>query len=321
MLQNNSFENPVTSGIGNHFYATIPHWAITNVTPANPSPFNIILAGAGYANNPEATPPDGGAQYLDINAASGTIQQSFTLPGDGMVSMGGWFSVRDFPQALGGLNLRIVNGSGVTVASASTSFTASDPIGLWKHASVQYVPLPAGTYTFEADIPNYANFDIASVVYYPPLTVDKSGSALWDPVNGSIDPKMVPGAIAAYAITVTSPASYTVTADSMELVDATPEGAAIVLTDAGGGTGPITLNAGGSGLSVHYGGLGSSSDGVEFSADRGISWTYVPTVDADGIDPAVTHVRIRLSGSMAAASSATLGLRYMVRPGNEIAAQ
>jgi len=38
----------------------------------------------------------------------------------------------------------------------------------------------------------------------------------------------------------------------------------------------------------------------------------VPTADADGVDAAVTHVRIRPKGTMAAGSSFTINLRGLV---------
>ena len=38
--------------------------------------------------------------------------------------------------------------------------------------------------------------------------------------------------------------------------------------------------------------LASSTDDIEFSSDNGSTWSYTPVPDANGVDPAVTNVRI-----------------------------
>src|SRR5690606_28427597 len=100
LLLNRSFETPATPANGNNFYATIANWSVINVTPAQAQPFNVIRPWSGYAGNPTATPAGGGAQYFDVNAASGDLRQSVTIAGPGMLDFSGWFSVRDNQQAL-----------------------------------------------------------------------------------------------------------------------------------------------------------------------------------------------------------------------------
>ncbi|MFM6853803.1 MAG: hypothetical protein ACKOUM_06955 [Sphingopyxis sp.] len=312
MLLNPSFEDPVVPGEGNNFYATIPHWTVTNLSPVVSAPFNVIRPGPSYPNNPAQTPPGGGIQYLDITSASGTIQQVVTLPTAGMISLGGWFSVRDGSHALTGLVVQVRNSGGAIIASASVSFTDAEPIGLWKHASVSAFPVAAGTYTFEAVIPDSANVDLVSLYFYPPLTITKSSSALVDPVNGASGPKMIPAGVAAYAITVTTPGAYTVSADTIAVTDLTPPALSLMVSDAGGGTGPIAFAAGGSALSVSYAGLGSQSDDIDFSSDGGVSWAYIPTPDGNGADAAVTNIRVRPRGAMPPSTSFSVTLRYRI---------
>ena len=62
LLANGSFETPVTPANGNNFYVTIPSWTITNVTPIQPTPYNVIRPFAGYAGNPTVTPAGGGVR-------------------------------------------------------------------------------------------------------------------------------------------------------------------------------------------------------------------------------------------------------------------
>lgn len=54
------------------------------------------------------------------------------------------------------------------------------------------------------------------------LTIAKTSSLLSDPVNGSINPKSIPGAIVTYTLTVANTGPSTVTANSVFIVDALP---------------------------------------------------------------------------------------------------
>ncbi len=315
LLVNRSFESPVVPNNGNNFYATIPNWTVINVNPATQTlPFNVIRPFAGYANNPTAPPTGGGIQYLDINGASGNIRQTITIPSDGMIDFSGWYSVRDFPQALSGLTINIRTAGGALVGTVSTSFVAADPIGLWKLAASANLPITAGTYIFEAEIPNFANFDLASVVFKPAMTLTKTSAPFSDPIRGTTNPLHIPGGIAEYNISGSTPASYSVTSGSIIVGDATPVGSDLVVTDiAGAGSGPALFAAGSSGLAYIFTSLASGTDDIEFSNNSGASYAYVPTADANGVDPAVTTVRVRPRNAMAASTSFSVRLRYRIR--------
>lgn len=314
LLSNRSFEAPVAPANGNNFYATIPNWTIVNLTPSVAQPFNIIRPFAGYANNPTATPPGGGVQYFDVTSAAGSLRQTITLPSNGMIDISGWFSVRDLQQNLTGLNINIRTLAGALIATTSTSFVASDPLGLWKQAASVNIPLTAGSYIFEVDMPDFANFDLASAVFKPAATLTKTSAPVSDPLNGSINPKLIPGGIAEYTIVATTPASYTVSANTIVLSDTTPVGSELIVVDIGGaGSGPAAFVPGTTGLTYSFTGLASATDTIDFSNNGGASWSYAPVADANGADPAVTTVRVRPQGTMAASSSATLRLRYRIR--------
>jgi trimeric autotransporter adhesin len=314
LLSNRSFETPVTPANGNNFYATIPNWTVINVTPAQPQPFNVIRAWSGYTGNPTVTPAGGGLQYLDINSATGSIRQTITLPSNGMIDISGWFSVRDYAQALTGLNINIRTTGGTLVATVSTSFAVNDPIGLWKQAASANIPLAAGSYIFEVDIPDFANVDLVSAVFKPALTLTKSSAPFSDPLNGTTNPKLIPGGVAEYTIVATSPAGYTVSNNTIVLTDATPANAELIVADiAGAGSGPAGFAAGSSGLTYSFTSLASATDNIDFSNNGGASWIYTPVADANGADPAVTNVRLRPQGTMAASSSATFRLRYRIK--------
>lgn len=315
MLLNRSFETPVAPANGNNFYATMPNWTVTPGT-AQALPVNIVKPWSGYTGNPTVPPTGGGIQYFDVNATSGIIRQSVTFAAAGMIDISGWFAVRDNQQALSGLTINVRNASNVVVATASTSFVATDAIGLWKEASAANIPVPAGTYTFEIVLPNEANCDLMSLVYKPPLTITKTHAVVSDPTNLTTNPKLIPGAISQYVINVANPATYTVTSNSVRIVDATPVNTDLVVTDIGAvGSGPASFTQGApsSTLTYSYTSLGSTTDNIDFSNNGGSTWTYTPVANANGVDTAVTHVRVRPQGTMAASSSFSIRLRYRVR--------
>jgi hypothetical protein len=314
LLQNRSFETPVAPALGNNFYTTIPNWTIFSIAPAQTQPWNIILPSTSYANNPSAPPTGGGVQYLDINSAAGTIRQTVTIPSQGMVDISGWFSVRDFPQALSGLTINVRDSGGALVGTVSTSFVATDPIGLWKQATTANIPVLAGTYIFEVVIPDFGNFDLASMVFKPAISVAKTNAAYSDPVNGLTNPKQIPGGVTEYIITATTPASYSVTSNTVIVADPTPASTELIVTDIGAvGSGPAAFAAGTTGLTYGFTSLASATDDIEFSNNGGTSWTYTPVADANGADAAVTNVRMRPKGIMAASSTLTFRLRYRIK--------
>ena len=310
LLLNRSFETPVAPANGNNFYTTIANWTVINVTPAQAQPFNVIKPWTGYAGNPTAPPTGGGTQYLDVNAASGDLRQSVTVGAPGMLDFSGWFSVRDSQQALSGLTINVRNSGGTVIATATTSFLATDPIGLWKQVSGANVPVTAGTYTFEAVVPNPANFDLASLVFKPALAVTKTSVPYSDPVNGTTSPKLIPGAVAEYTISATSPAAYTVASNTIVVTDPTPANMELVVNTAGG---PAAFTAGATGLTYAFTSLASTTDRIDFSNTNGATWTYTPVANANGTDPAVTNIRLRPQGTMAASSTFSFRVRYRIK--------
>lgn len=148
-----------------------------------------------------------------------------------------------------------------------------------------------------------------------PLTIVKLVTTLSDPVNGAVNPKAIPGALAEYLVIVTNPATSAIDTDSMTINDPLPGGVELRVADiAGSGSGPVLFVDGTpvSGLTYSFTSLGSTTDDVDFSNNGGITWTYVPTPDVDGLDPAVTDIRIRPKGSFNG-SNAQFTLRFRVR--------
>lgn len=147
----------------------------------------------------------------------------------------------------------------------------------------------------------------------PAVRVTKSISVIWDPINGEKDPKIIPGSIIRSVIRIENRSDAPLADSILEIVDniTAPLQLKLGSLDGTGGA-PIIMADGSrsSNLRFDYTGLQSSNDDVDFSNDGGVTWTYVPSFDADGADGGVTSVRVHPRGGMAANSSFTIELRY-----------
>jgi hypothetical protein len=79
----------------------------------------------------------------------------------------------------------------------------------------------------------------------------------------------------------------------------------------GAGSGPVAFTALTSGLTYTFLSLASATDDVSFSNDGGASYLYTPVPNANGVDSAVTHIRINPKGTFGVAS--TFQLLFRVR--------
>lgn len=153
----------------------------------------------------------------------------------------------------------------------------------------------------------------ATIQVSAPLTIVKVSAVYSDPLNDTTNPKLIPGSYVYYTVTVANPGGVPVTSGSILVTDATPADLSLYVANLPSATGPILFGAGSSGATYTFSGLASTTDDLEFSNNGGTTWTYVPTANGAGVDPAVTHMRIRPKGNMAAASSFTLNFGYLVK--------
>jgi hypothetical protein len=320
LLVNRSFETPVAPLSGNNFYtaanyATVGGWTVTG-TLANP--VNVIKPTATYNGGP--TVAQNGTQYFDVNSSAGTARQIVTIPSDGLIDFSTFFSTRDGNQTVSGfqVNIRRNDAAQTIVYSVAAAFTTADPLYSWKRAGLDNQPIAAGTYIFELILPDPGNADTASLVFKPPLNITKASVIISDPINGTSNPKFIPGAVAEYVLTVSNPASYAVSPNSLLVIDKTPANLEFALADIAGAAGPIRFVQGApsSALTYTFTSLASSSDDLEFSYDAtGTTWTGSPSAAAiaSGYDPAITFIRLSPKGSMAAGSSFQVRLRYRIK--------
>lgn len=310
MLVNGSFELPVVSNNGNNLGVTVPNWTYNYQS-------NIVKPYVGYApSGPNAAPAGGGNQYYDGNSTGNveSLRQTFTLNQNGMVDFSAYFSVRDNQQAITG-TISIVNSTGTTVGTTSVSFLATDSLGIWRQASYSKLPLAAGTYTFVVTLADPLNIDMASVFFYPAMSISKTVAMVSDNVTGTNNPHAIPDAFVDYTITVRNNSSYTVTNNSVIVSDTTPANLSMFVSNLSGTSGPVVFTNGtpSSALTYTYTSLSSLTDNLDFSNNNGSTWTYVPNPNINGVDSSVTNFRIKPSGSMSPNSNFSFKVRYQIK--------
>ncbi|MCY0966714.1 hypothetical protein [Parathalassolituus penaei] len=151
----------------------------------------------------------------------------------------------------------------------------------------------------------------------PIMSVQKTNVVLNDPINGTNNPKAIPGAEVLYTLNVRNVGEGTIDTNSVTLSDTIPLLTPFFVGNLTNGS-PIEFIEGASPsyLTLTFISLDSTTDDVEFSNDNGNSFGYVPTPDADGYDYALTHFRVKPKGTMPeAVNGVTPGflLRYKVR--------
>ena len=147
-----------------------------------------------------------------------------------------------------------------------------------------------------------------------PLVASKTAATVSDPLNNTSNPKAIPGSLVDFTIAVSNPSSRATDPNTVFVADAIPAGTQLFVGDiASPGGGPVAYLDGAppSGLTYAFSNLGSTTDGLEFSNNGGSTFSYTPVPSAQGIDPAVTHVRVKLGGAHAAAGR--FSVRFRVR--------
>ena len=129
------------------------------------------------------------------------------------------------------------------------------------------------------------------------LTMSKSVTIISDPVNGTTNPKAIPGAVVEYAITVTNSGPGPVDLSSVVITDPLP---ANISTYVAGTAVTFTDGAPATGLGYSY----PANVGWSKAVGGGAPYTATLTPNVNGYDSAVTGIRIAPTGIMPAASVA-----------------
>lgn len=191
------------------------------------------------------------------------------------------------------------------------------PGGVWEALSLANIDLRARQCS-DAPEPTVI-FNAGETGNCPDLEVTRTSVPFSDPVNGTVNPKAIPGAIILNTTELRNAGTGLVDAGSLVVTEQVDPDSVLVVADFNGSTaGPVQFADGtpSSGLSYNFNALGSTTDDLDFSSDGGLTFNYVPTPDANGVDPAVTHFRVRSTSPFAGDSGAgptSAQLRFKTR--------
>ena len=136
----------------------------------------------------------------------------------------------------------------------------------------------------------------------PQLNLAKNSTIIRDPVNGTSNPKAIPGALQSYDLRLNNEGRIPLDNDEVSISDTIPANTSLFVQSSVNYPEPLFTftdgaGAAASGLSFVYSGPASTTDDVEFSMNNGSDFNYLPTPDSDGFDSLVTDVRINPKGT------------------------
>ena len=272
--------------------------SVDNATPAEGEIINFTITLSNTGPGPATV-----VQVSDLLPAGLTYVSA--LPGQGTYDpvTGSWF----VGNVVAGASVSLTLVAGVDAGTGGSTITNTAIVG----------------YLSQVD-PNASN-DAASVSVNPrgtpSLVLVKSAATLDDPINGSGNPMSIPGATVRYQIVISNSGAGTVDNNSIVITDPLPANMAFVVIDFDSSTsGPLRFDDGSpaSGLSYSFVTLDDTGDDIAFSDDGGLTWDYEPTADPDGLDPAVTNIRVNPKGVFAGSAggsdpSATFSFKLVVQ--------
>jgi uncharacterized repeat protein (TIGR01451 family) len=190
-----------------------------------------------------------------------------------------------------------MQGAGLTVPSMPPDSAVTFSLT----ASVTGTPIAGSTIVNTAMVTSNGesiSADDTNTVVYPSLVNAKTVSVFSDPINGTSNPKNIPGALTDYTIRITNQGQGSVDDDAVLVSDPIPANTTLFVGDlTGANSGPVAFAPGSpsSGLSWTFDALDSTTDDLEFSGDGGGSWSYEPT---GSFDSGVTNIRMNPKGRM-----------------------
>ena len=212
-------------------------------------------------------------------------------------------------------NVNYVSGNQIIGDGAANNDQATGNVVVTFTQAVRTITIQYGNHSTAPANPGQQGIGLHDITVCIPtttLSVTKVSSLISDPVNGTSNPKAIPGALVEYLITVTNTGPEPADANSVVVWDDGPADAKLCRVTRAGG--PLVFGNGtpSSGLSYAFSSLSSTTDGLEFSNNDGASWAYVPSPDGDDCDSAVTDFRVLPSGTFASGGSFSLRVRYQV---------
>jgi len=214
-------------------------------------------------------------------------------------------------------SITIRNSTGAAVISGASMAQVVDSGTLTKIYEYAYtIPSsgPSGTWTATAIAREGSEGTVSDsgstafgVALLPSITVVKSALIESDPINGSTNPKAIPGAVLIYSITVMNSGLGTADSSSIYITDPIPANTTMSV-DTGSGN-PVTFTCSTSpacGLTWNY------ATAVKYSSQAGGGAPYNYTPGTSGFDPLVKGIWIEPAGVLNA-SGAYFTVQFRVR--------
>ncbi len=211
----------------------------------------------------------------------------------------------DYCTTYGSANVSLSNWTGNLLAGDTWANGSGKMIqGVTDPANPLYLAAPKsahdGTVTVTYAAPSWLSYNSGnpSVVATfqkapaPSITILKSVRPISDPVNGTSNPKNVPGALLEYTLLVTNFGNGATDGNSLVISDALPSSVAMIVNGS-----PVSCVDGtpASGLTFNCGVYNDGTDQVFFSRD-GSSWNYTPVPGANNSDPLVRYLKVVPAG-------------------------
>lgn len=207
-------------------------------------------------------------------------------------------------------SITIVDSNSTTVVnSAAMTQVADDLVATKTYEYAYLISGPAGWWNAtvtakegtENTVSDYALAAFDVVTPMPSLTIMKSAQVFSDPINGTTNPKAIPGSQMLYTINLIN--SGAGVAETIVIKDPIPANTKLYVNDINGaGSGPVEFVHGATtcGMTYTFVSLGDGGDSIAFSNDGGAFYTYAPVPDADGYDAAVTHIMVSPTNNFSA---------------------
>ena len=219
-------------------------------------------------------------------------------------------------------NVNFVSGNSVIGDGVADNNAATGNVVITFTQAVDTVVIRYGNANTAPTNPGQQGIGVHDLFFCTPdvdVTVSKVSSIIADPVNGTTNPKAIPGATVEYLITVTNIGAAAAFPDTLSVVDNGPADAKMCLIDRSGGPVIFSDPGGNSGLTYQYGGgldvagnLGVTSDDLEFSNNGGASFAYTPVDDGTGCDANITDFRVNPEGGFSGGGNFTITVRYEI---------
>ena len=184
---------------------------------------------------------------------------------------------------------------GENSADGLTQLQIANPSGTFNVMST-------GNYTLNA--PPCEAPTVNKIINSPQVTVPivtKTVVPYSDPINGTTNPKLIPGGRARYTINISSDGGGGIDNNSIVISDLIPANTKMYVSDLGAtGSGPVLFVDGTPSSNLSY-----SKTNLTYSNNNGVSYAYSPTPDAQNSDINVTNIKLNPTGSFSCSNGTT----------------